>query len=155
VSGSIAVPLGDVLGLSLATVKFWAIVKWPLIMLCVVCMVNLLYTRTPSFRPVSVAWISPGTYMFLLTWIFATIGFNYYISNFANYDKIYGSLAGAVIILLWLWITNVALLLGAELNSEVARGRELESRAVAEREQQLPPRPGQAIAHDSAKAEGN
>ena len=77
--------------------------------------------------------------------------FGLYVSQFSNYNKTYGSLAGVIIFLLWLWITNLALLFGAELNAEIERGRQLQAGIAAEDELQLPPRDTRVIDKNDAK----
>jgi membrane protein len=145
VSGPLASSLGSVIGLSSAVVTVWNIVKWPVIVLFVVLIVAILYYATPNVKQPRFRWVSVGAFVAILIWILASIAFAFYVATFGSYDKTYGSLAGAVLGLLWLWITNVALLFGAELDSELERGRQLQAGIAAESELQLPARDTRGI----------
>jgi membrane protein len=140
VSGPLADSIGSVIGLGSQAVTVWSIAKWPVIALFVVLIVAMLYYATPNVKQPKFRWISIGAFVAIVVWILASVAFAFYVSSFGSYNKTYGSLAGAVAGLLWLWITNVALLFGAELDSELERGRELQAGIAAERELQLPPR---------------
>jgi membrane protein len=96
--------------------------------------------KQPKFR-----WLSVGAVVAILVWVLASVAFAFYVSTFGSYNKTYGSLAGAVVGLLWLWITNIALLFGAELDSELERGRQLQAGIPAEEELQLPARDTRGI----------
>jgi membrane protein len=126
-SGPLADELGDVLGVGGTAVAIWDLVKWPVIVLVVLTMVAILYYAAPNVRHPGFRWITPGGILAVALWIAASIGFAFYVANFGSYNKTYGSLAGVIIFLVWLWISNVAILLGAELNAEVERRREVES----------------------------
>jgi membrane protein len=126
-SGPLADELGDVLGVAGTAVAIWDLVKWPVIVLVVLTMVAILYYAAPNVRHPGFRWITPGGILAVALWIAASIGFAFYVANFGSYNKTYGSLAGVIIFLVWLWISNVAILLGAELNAEVERRREVES----------------------------
>jgi len=145
VSGPLADSIGSVAGLGSQAVTAWNIVKWPVIVVFVVLIVAMLYYATPNVKQPRFRWISVGAFVAILVWIVASVLFAFYVGTFGSYDKTYGSLAGAVAGLLWLWITNVALLFGAELDSEMERGRQLQSGIAAERELQLPPRDTRGI----------
>ena len=107
----------------------------------VILIVALLYYSTPNVQQPKFRWMSWGAVLAILVWILASIGFGFYVANFSSYSATYGSVAGVIVFLLWLWITNVAILLGAELNAEHERSRELKEGAPgAERELQLEPR---------------
>jgi membrane protein len=121
-------------------VLVWEIAKWPVIAVAVMAVVAMLYYATPNVKQPKFRWISVGAAVAILVWLVASAGFALYLGTFANYDKTYGSLAGAIVALLFLWITNLALLLGAEIDSELERGRELQAGIPAEAELQLPPR---------------
>ena len=140
VSGPVAQSIGDVIGLGDQTVLAWEIVKWPVIALAVMAIVAMLYYATPNVKQPRFRWISVGAAVAILVWLLASAAFALYLATFADYDKTYGSLAGAIVALLFLWITNLALLLGAEIDSELERGRELQAGIPAEAELQLPPR---------------
>ncbi|HEY3528790.1 MAG TPA: YihY/virulence factor BrkB family protein [Nocardioides sp.] len=145
VSGPLADSIGSVIGLGSQAVTVWNIAKWPVIVLFVVLIVAMLYYATPNVRQPNFRWISIGAFVAIIVWIVASVAFAFYVSSFGSYNKTYGSLAGAVAGLLWLWITNVALLFGAELDSELERGRELQAGIAAEQELQLPARDTRGI----------
>jgi len=145
VSGPLADSLGSVIGLGSQAVTVWNIVKWPVIVLFVVLIVAMLYYTTPNVRQPKFRWLSIGAFVAIVVWIGASIALAFYVSSFGSYNRTYGSLAGAVVGLLWLWITNVALLFGAELDSEIERGRELEAGLAAEQTLQLPIRDDRGI----------
>jgi membrane protein len=140
VSGPLASSLGSVIGLSAQAVTVWNIVKWPVIAVFVMVIVAILYHATPNVKQPKFRWLSVGAIVAIVIWVVASVAFAFYVATFGSYDKTYGSLAGAVVGLLWLWLTNVALLFGAELDSELERGRQLQAGIAAERELQLPAR---------------
>ena len=105
----------------------------------VVVIVALLYYATPNVQQPKFRWVSLGAVIAILVWVLASAAFGFYVGNFSSYNKTYGSLAGVIIFLLWLWITNLALLFGAELDAELERGRQLQAGIVAEESVQLPP----------------
>ena len=141
VSGPLAEAIGDRLGLGSAAVTAWDIAKWPAILVFAVILVALLYYATPNVRHPRFRWLTPGAALAIVAWIAASALFGLYVAFFGSYNATYGSLAGVVVLLLWLWITNNALLLGAELDAEIERQRELASgRAEAAEELQIPPR---------------
>ena len=140
VSGPLADSIGSVIGLGSQAVTAWNIAKWPVIALFVVLIVAMLYYSTPNVKQPKFRWLSIGALVAIIVWILASVAFAFYVATFGSYDKTYGSLAGVVAGLLWLWITNVALLFGAELDSEIERGRELQAGIAAEGELQLPAR---------------
>jgi len=112
---------------------------------------DLVYYATPNIKQPKFRWISLGAVVAIITWVVASALFGVYVSQFSNYNKTYGSLAGVIIFLLWLWITNLALLFGAELNAEMERGRQLQAGIPAEDEIQLPPRDTRVIDKNAAK----
>ncbi|WP_218974323.1 YihY/virulence factor BrkB family protein [Streptomyces sp. NP160] len=140
VSGPVAESIGDVAGLGSAAVTAWGIAKWPVLALIVVVVVAVLYQMTPNIRRPKWTWTSVGAVTAILVWAVASLLFGLYVANFSNYNKTYGSFAAVIIFLLWLWITNLALLFGAELDAELERGRELQAGIEAEEDLQLPPR---------------
>jgi membrane protein len=95
------------------------------IALVVITLISVLYYATPNVKPAGFRWITPGGALALALWVLASAGFAFYVANFGSYNATYGSLAGVIIFLVWLWITNVAILLGAELDAELEREREL------------------------------
>ena len=140
VSGPVARAIGDAIGLGDTAVTIWGIVKWPVLLGLAAVVVAILYYATPNVQQPKFRWISLGAVVAIVTWVIASALFGLYVSQFSNYNKTYGSLAGVIIFLLWLWITNLALLFGAELNAEIERGRQLQAGIAAEDDLQLPPR---------------
>jgi membrane protein len=139
-TGPLAHRVGDVVGLGDTTVTVWNIAKWPVIALVVSQVIAFLYWVTPNVRHPGYRWISPGGILAVVLWVLASLAFAFYVSNFGSYNKTYGSLAAVIIFLVWLWVTNVAILLGAELNAETEREREIVKGQPAEQEPFLPER---------------
>lgn len=140
VSGPVARSVGDAIGLGASAVTLWNIMKWPVILAIVIVLVAMLYYFTPNVRKPTFRWVSVGATIAILTWILASVGFAFYVANFGSYNKTYGSLAGVIVFLLWLWLTNLALLFGAELDAELERTGQLEAGVEAEEELKLTPR---------------
>ena len=139
-TGPAAQAVGDAIALGSTAVTIWNIAKWPVLLAVVVLNVALLYYATPNVKQPKFRWISIGAIVAIFTWLLASAAFGLYVANFSSYNKTYGSLAGVVVFLLWLWITNLALLFGAELDAELERGRELQAGMPAEQTIQLPAR---------------
>ena len=139
-TGPAAQAVGNAIGMGSAAVTAWNIAKWPVLLAVVVLIVALLYYVTPNVKQPKFRLISVGAVVAILTWIVASALFGFYIANFSTYNRTYGSLAGVIAFLLWLWITNLALLFGAELDAELERGRELQAGIPAEETIQLPAR---------------
>ena len=139
-TGPAAEAVGNAIGLGSTVVTVWNIAKWPVLLAVVVMIVALLYYATPNVQQPKFRWISIGAMVAILTWLLASAAFGLYVANISSYDKTYGSLAGVIVFLLWLWITNLALLFGAELDAELERGRELQAGMPAEETIQLPAR---------------
>ena len=137
-TGPVAEQVGSAVGLSSAAVTVWNIAKWPVLLAMVLFMIALLYYSSPNAKLPGFKWVTPGSLLAIVVWLIASAAFAFYVANFGSYNKTYGALGGVVVFLVWLWITNVAILLGAELNAERERSRELE-RGIpgAERELQL------------------
>jgi membrane protein len=140
VSGPVAEAIGDQVGLGSTAVTIYQIAKWPIMAGVVLVILALLYYVSPSARLPRIHWLSPGAVVALVIWVIASAGFAFYVANFGSYNKTYGTLGGAISLLVWLWITNLAVLFGQELNAEIERGRELTAGLPAERELQLAPR---------------
>jgi len=145
-SGPLADEVGKVLGVQGTALTVWDLVKWPAIVLVVLTMVAILYYAAPNVRHAGFRWITPGGVLAVFLWIAASVGFAFFVANFGSYNKTYGSLAGVIVFLVWLWISNVAILLGAELNAELERRREVESGVPEEETIAVEPRarPGRA-----------
>jgi membrane protein len=139
-TGPAATAVGNAIGIGSTAVTVWNIAKWPVILVVVVFIVALLYYATPNVKQPKFRWISVGAGLAIVVWVLASALFGVYVATFSSYDKTYGTLAGVVVFLLWLWITNLALLFGAELDAELERGRELQAGLPAEEIVQLPPR---------------
>jgi membrane protein len=126
-SGPIVGALGSSLGISDTALTVWRFAKWPAMVVLVLVIFGVLYYASPNARVSGVRWITGGALLALLAWIAASLLFALYVSNFGSYNKTYGTLGGVVVFLLWLWITNMAILLGAEFNAETERARQLEA----------------------------
>ncbi|MBM2621789.1 YihY/virulence factor BrkB family protein [Actinoplanes sp. LDG1-06] len=122
-TGDLARVVGERIGLGDAAVLTWNIAKWPVLVLLVSLMFAILYWASPNAKTGGFRWVSPGGIFAVLLWLVASGGFAIYLGNFANYDKTYGTLGGVIAFLVWLWISNIAILLGAELDAELERGR--------------------------------
>ncbi len=151
VSGPAAAAVGNAIGLGSTAVLVWNIAKWPVILAVVVFIVALLYYATPNVKQPRFRWISVGATLAIVVWVLGSAAFAFYVANFSSYNKTYGSLAGVVVFLLWLWLTNLALLFGAELDAELERGRQLQAGIKAEETVQLPPRDTKNIKKTEAK----
>nr|WP_315266138.1 YihY/virulence factor BrkB family protein [Microbacterium lemovicicum] len=150
-SGDVVDAVGSAIGASDAVKLAWSIAKWPLLLIVVILLVAILYYATPNAKQPKFRWISLGAILAIVVLGIATLGFGLYVANFSNYDRTYGSLAGVIVFLLWLWIANLALLLGAEFDAELERGRQLEAGIAAEEDIQLPPRDDRQILKKEAK----
>jgi membrane protein len=123
VSGGLAQEAGNLIGVGDTAVDVWNLAKWPVLLLLVSLMFAILYWAAPDVRHPGFRWITPGSVLAVLGWVVASLGFAFYVDNFGSYNKTYGALAGPIIFLVWLWISNVMILLGAELNSELERDK--------------------------------
>jgi membrane protein len=126
-SGPVVGALGGALGVSDTALTIWRFAKWPAMVVLVVVIFSVLYYTGPNARVTGVRWVTGGALLALVAWIVASVLFALYVANFGSYNKTYGTLGGVVVFLLWLWITNMAILLGAEFNAETERARQLES----------------------------
>jgi membrane protein len=125
ITGPVAEQLGDLVGAGGTAITIWDIAKWPVIGLVVITLFAVLYYAAPNVRQPGFRWITPGGVLALVVWVVASAAFAVFVANFGSYNATYGSLAGVAVFLVWLWISNVALLLGAELNAEIERTREI------------------------------
>jgi membrane protein len=140
VTGPLADKVGQLLGVADVAVTIWDIVKWPVLVLLVAVIFAILYYASPNVRHPGFRWITPGSVVAVLLWIIASAGFALYVASFGSYNKTYGALGAVIVFLVWLWISNVAVLLGAEFNAEIERGRRIEAGHPSEEEPFLPPR---------------
>ena len=122
-TGELAQAVGGAIGLGDQAVTVWSIVKWPVLVILVSLMFSILYWASPNAKTGGFRWVSPGGIFAVLLWIIASAAFAIYLANFANYNKTYGTLGGVIAFLVWLWISNIAILLGAEMDAELERGR--------------------------------
>jgi len=139
-SGSLARQTGTALGLGDTAVTAWSVAKWPVLALLITIMIGILYRATPNAKVRGFRWITPGSFLALLIWMVASAGFALYVANFASYNKTYGTFAGVVVFLVWLWITNLAVLLGLEFDAELARERAIAGGHPAGEEPYVEPR---------------
>ena len=140
VTGPLAKQVGNVVGLGGAAVTAWDIAKWPFLIVIVSFMFALLYWAAPNVKHPKFKWVSPGGVLAVLLWLLASAAFAFYVANFGSYNKTYGSIGGVICFLTWLWISNVVILLGAEFNAELERGRQIEAGHPDDREPFLEPR---------------
>lgn len=122
-TGSLARQVGSILGIGDTALTVWSIAKWPVLLLLVTIMIAILYRATPNARVHGFRWLTPGSFLALLIWMVASAGFAVYVANFGSYNETYGAFASVIIFLVWLWITNLAILLGLEFDAELARQR--------------------------------
>jgi membrane protein len=123
-SGPVVSAIAGPVGLSGTAVDLWNVAKWPVMAAIFVLMVDVLYYATPDVKLRGLRWVTPGALVALAVWALASALFAFYVSKFGAYDKTYGTLAGLVILLLWFWITNLAILFGHQMNAERERGAE-------------------------------
>ncbi|MCC9305743.1 YihY/virulence factor BrkB family protein [Kitasatospora sp. RB6PN24] len=139
-TGSLAERAGAVLGAGHTAVTVWSVAKWPVLVVLVSLMIALLYWAAPNARGRGFRWLTPGSVVALVIWVVASAGFSVYVANFGSYNKTYGTLAGIIIFLVWLWITNLAILLGLEFDAELARERAIVSGHPPDAEPYVEPR---------------
>jgi membrane protein len=139
-SGPVAEAVGGAIGLGGVFLAAWNIIKWPVIVLLVVAVIATLYYATPNVKQPRFRWMSMGSFIALVVFVLASLGFGFYVANFGSYNKTYGAIGGVIVMLLWLWILNMSLLFGAEFDAEMERGRQLQAGIKAEETIQLPPR---------------
>jgi membrane protein len=144
-SGAVAQRLGHLLGVGSTGVLVWGIGKWPVLVVLVSLAFAVLYWVSPNVKQPGFRWLTPGGVLAVVVWALASAGFAFYVAHFGSYNKIYGSLGGVIGFLVWLWISNIAVLLGAELDAELARGQRIEAGQPAEQEPFLPPRDTHAM----------
>jgi membrane protein len=139
-TGGLAHRVANVIGLGSTAVTVFDIAKWPIMLVIVSLILSILYYMGPNVRQPGFRWVSPGSILAVGVWILASAAFAFYVASFSSYNKTYGALGGIVVFLIWLWITNVVILLGAELNAELERARLIEAGHPADSEPYLPVR---------------
>ena len=147
ITGPLVAAIGDAIGVGQTGQAIFEYAKWPVLLVVVMGMIAGLYYVSPNVRQRGIRWVLPGSVLAVVVWLLASAGFATYVAHFGSYDKTYGTLGGIITFLVWLWISNAAVLLGAELNAELERGRELERGIPAEKAIQLPPREPPAVRH--------
>jgi membrane protein len=125
-TGTLAEQAGELIGLGDTAVAVWDVAKWPVLVLIVGLILAILYWGAPNVKHPGFRWITPGSLLAVILWILASAAFGLYVANFGNYDRTYGAMAGVIIFLIWLWVSNIAVLLGIEFDSELQRGRAIE-----------------------------
>jgi membrane protein len=139
-TGELADQAGKLLGIGSTALDVWDIAKWPVLLLIVSLMIAVLYWAAPNVRHPGFRWLTPGSMLAVVLWIVASGAFALYVANFSSYNETYGALGGVVVFLIWLWISNIAVLLGAELDAELKRSRAIEAGHPPEREPFVEPR---------------
>ncbi|MGW6685434.1 YihY/virulence factor BrkB family protein [Streptomyces sp. NPDC054961] len=139
-TGGLARRAGSALGIGDSALTVWSIAKWPVLVLLVTIMIALLYWAAPNAKGRGFAWVTPGSFLALGIWTVASAGFAFYVAHFASYDKTYGTVAGVIVFLVWLWITNLAVLLGLEFDAELARQRAIAGGLPKDEEPYVEPR---------------
>ncbi|HEX2015651.1 MAG TPA: YihY/virulence factor BrkB family protein, partial [Solirubrobacteraceae bacterium] len=146
-TGGLAKQVGNLVGVGGSAVSIWDIAKWPVLLLIVSLMLAILYWAAPNVKQPRFRWISPGAIFAVVAWLVASAAFALYVANFGSYNKTFGAMAGVIVFLVWLWISNIAILLGAEFNAELERGRRIEEGHSPDEEPFVEPR-------DTRKLEG-
>jgi membrane protein len=136
-TGNVAEQAGNAIGVGSTVVLIWGVAKWPVLLILVSLMFSLLYWASPNARSGGFRWITPGGVVAVVAWVIVSAGFAVYVANFASYNKTYGAIAGVIVFLVWLWLTNIAILFGAEVDAELERGRAIEVGHPEEKEPYL------------------
>ncbi|WP_333761797.1 YihY/virulence factor BrkB family protein [Streptomyces sp. IBSBF 2390] len=139
-TGGLARRAGGAIGMGDTALTVWSIAKWPVLVLLVTVMIAILYWATPNAKVRGLRWVTPGSFLALLIWLIASAGFAFYVANFSSYNKTYGTMAGVIVFLVWLWISNLAILLGLEFDAETVRQRAIAGGHPAEAEPYTQPR---------------
>ncbi|MFI1509376.1 YihY/virulence factor BrkB family protein [Streptomyces sp. NPDC020597] len=150
-TGGLARQAGAALGIGDTALTVWSIAKWPVLIVLVTVMIALLYWATPNVRGRGLKWITPGSVLALVLWLVVSAGFAFYVANFASYNKTYGTLAGVIVFLVWLWISNIAILLGLEFDAELARQRAVAGGLAEDDEPYVEPRDTRAWSEEDRR----
>jgi membrane protein len=155
-TGKLAQIIGSLLHLGHTAVAVWDIAKWPVLLILISLAIALLYYLAPNARHTGFRWITPGSVLAVVLWVTASAGFAVYLATFASYAKTYGALGGIIAGLVWLWISNIAILLGAEFDAELERGRAIQGgMRPKDKEPYLPVRDDRAVKEDRGKGKNN
>jgi len=144
-TGDLAQRLGDALGLGSTAITVWSIAKWPVLVILVSLMFAILYWISPNAKQGGFRWVSPGGLVAVVIWLIVSGAFAFYVANFATYNKTYGAIGGVIVFLIWLWLTNIAILLGAEIDAELERSRAIAAGHPADEEPYLQLRDDRAL----------
>ncbi|MFJ8189400.1 YihY/virulence factor BrkB family protein [Streptomyces sp. NPDC096094] len=139
-TGGIAQQVGSALGIGDTVLTVWSFAKWPVLVVLVILMIAILFWAAPNVKGRGFRWVSPGSVIALVIWMLASAGFAFYVANFSSYNKTYGTLAGVIIFLVWLWVSNIAILLGLEFDAAMARQRAIAGGMDPDEEPYVPPR---------------
>lgn len=137
-TGKLAKAVGDAAGVGATSITVWNIAKWPVLLIIISLLFSTLYWASPNARVGRFRWLSVGSLLAVVIWVIASTAFGFYVANFGSYNRVYGSLASVIVFLIWLWVSNLAFLLGAELDAEVQRSRAIAAGHPADREPYLP-----------------
>jgi membrane protein len=148
-TGGLARQVGNLVGIGGSAVEIWDIAKWPVLLLVVSFMFAFLYWAAPNVKHPGFRWVSPGGVLAVVIWLIASAAFAFYVANFSSYNKTYGAMAGAVVFLVWLWVSNIAILLGAEFDAELERGRRIEAGDSPDSEPFVEPRDTRKLDRDA------
>ncbi|MEU4262197.1 YihY/virulence factor BrkB family protein [Streptomyces argenteolus] len=154
-TGGLARQIGTALGVGDTAMTVWSIAKWPVLVVLVATMLAILYWAAPNAKGRGFKFVSLGSLLALLIWLAASAGFAFYVANFGSYNKTYGTLAGVIIFLVWLWITNLAILLGLEFDAEMARERAIVSGHPTDEEPYVEPRDTQKWTDEDRRSAGH
>jgi membrane protein len=144
-TGELAEWLGRLVGADRTAVTVWSIAKWPVLAVLVSATLGILYWASPNARQAGLKWISPGGLLAVVLWVAASVGFGVYAASFGSYNKTYGTLGGVAVFLVWMWISNIAILLGAELDAELHRSRAIATGHPSDAEPYVPLRDTRAL----------
>ncbi|MGW3517894.1 YihY/virulence factor BrkB family protein [Streptomyces hydrogenans] len=150
-TGALARQAGSALGAGDTAMTVWSIAKWPVLLVLVTFMIALLYWAAPNAKGRGFRWVTPGSFLALVIWMIASAGFALYVANFGSYNKTYGTLAGVIIFLVWLWITNLAVLLGLEFDAELVRQRAIAGGQGEDEEPYVEPRDTRAWSEEDRR----
>ncbi|MFI8962784.1 YihY/virulence factor BrkB family protein [Streptomyces sp. NPDC053493] len=150
-TGGLARQAGSALGMGDTAMTVWSIAKWPVLLILVTVMIALLYWAAPNAKGRGFRWVSPGSFLALVIWLVASAGFAFYVANFGSYNKTYGTLAGVIIFLVWLWVTNLAVLLGLEFDAELVRQRAIAGGQPEDEEPYVEPRDTRAWSEEDQR----